>query len=194
MTQIVESGMSMNDRTAVLRRRSWSVIFGIAVVGLGAGMLLAVVKVTSMSGFRTGWQGIPVYLVIAGLIGRIVNCKVVLRKDALTVINPLRTHTLPKSVIKSAAPGEDGGLEVTLSGGRTVPVFAYGGSFIDHFRGTSGAAAETINRWLRTGSEPDGSSAGAAVSWTRCRLADLSVLSGVLLAGGGALWMALTGG
>ncbi|NJQ01558.1 hypothetical protein HCK00_13745 [Streptomyces sp. PLAI1-29] len=187
-------GIVVTGRSVVLRRRSWSIIFGTAAVGLGTGMFAAVLKVSSMSGFRTGWQGIPAYLLIAGLIGRIVNCKVVMRDGVLTVVNPLRTHTVAKAVIESAAAGDDGGLEVALSGGRSVAVFAYGGSFIDHFRGTSGAAAATINRWLRTGPEPDGASVDVAVSWTRCRPADLSVLGGVLTAGGGALWMALTGG
>lgn len=46
----------------VLRRSSWLIFFWIVIVGLGIGTLAAVLKVTSVNGFRMGWQGIPLCL------------------------------------------------------------------------------------------------------------------------------------
>lgn len=101
-------------RQDVLRRRSWPILCGIVIVGLGVGMLAAVCKVTSVNGFRTGWQGMPIYLALAGICGRIANCKVILLEDALVVVNPLRSHILPNVAIRDVSVSDDGTLEVHL--------------------------------------------------------------------------------
>ncbi|MFF4148288.1 hypothetical protein ACFY0A_45285 [Streptomyces sp. NPDC001698] len=179
---------------AVLRRRSWLVFFGIVIVGLGIGMLAAVCKVTSVNGFRTGWQGIPVYLAAAGICGRIANSKVILREDVLIVVNPLRSHILPKMAIHGVSVADDGTLEVRLSEDRSVAVFAFGGSLIDHFKGSSREAERKIGMWLDSApavSEPE--AAAPQVRWTRCRSADASFVLCAVIAGAGAIWMALSG-
>lgn len=162
--------------------------------GLGIGMLAAVCKVTSVSGFRVGWQGVPVYLALAGIIGRVANCKVILSGNVLTVVNPLRSHILPKEVISGASVGDDGTLEVQLHGGGTVSVFAYGGSLIDHYRGSSGQAERKISAWLSSAGTVAASKAVTPQArWTRCIGADASLALCVALAVAGAIWMAFTG-
>ncbi|WP_432058664.1 hypothetical protein [Streptomyces sp. bgisy022] len=153
-------------------------------------------KVTSVNGFRTGWQGIPIYLVLAGVCGRIANCKVVLREDALVVVNPLRTHVVPIVMIRSVSVGDDGTLEVWLDEERAIAVFAFGGSLVDRFKGTSSEAERKISEWLRsagTASETKGTAA-PQVRWTRCRSADTSLVLCAAALGVGAIWMALSGG
>ncbi|MCX4674044.1 hypothetical protein OG413_01700 [Streptomyces sp. NBC_01433] len=182
----------MNE--VVLRRVSWMVICWIIILGTGITMLAAVHKVTSVNGFRTGWQGIPVFMLLAGFIGRIVNCKVILRGGLLTVVNPLRSHILPVSAIHDVAVSDDGTLEVELDRDRVVSVYAFGGSLIDHFKGSSKETARTISAWLgsaRVGSESKADT--PQIRWTRCPSADASLALGVVLAAVGAIWMAFTG-
>ncbi|WP_331762551.1 PH domain-containing protein (plasmid) [Streptomyces sp. NBC_01527] len=158
-------------------------------------MLAAVCKVTSVNGFRTGWQGIPIYLALVSICGRIANCKVILREDALMVVNPLRSHFLPKNAIRDVSVSDDGTLEVHLEEGRAVSVFAFGGSLADHFRGSSGEAERKISKWLHYARAVSESEAAAPqVRWTRCRSADVSLILGVAISGAGAIWMALSGG
>jgi len=157
-------------------------------------MAAAVYKVTSVHGFRDGWQGIPVYLVLAALCGRIANCKVVLRDDVLVVVNPLRTHVFPKAVIVGVSLTDDGTLQVRLDGDRSVPVFAFGGSLVDRFKGSSREAARRIGIWLRS-DRPVSESAVSVlqIRWTRCRSADAALVLCAVVAGAGAIWMALSG-
>ncbi|MEU3283260.1 hypothetical protein [Streptomyces antibioticus] len=122
--------MAYTTGQITLRRHSWPVLCGITIVGLGIGMLAAVYKATSVSGFRTGWQGIPFSLTLAGACGRVAGCRVELRQDALMVINPLRTHIVPRVAIRSVSVGDDGTLEVQLAEDRKVAVFAFGGSLL----------------------------------------------------------------
>ncbi|MEU3251885.1 hypothetical protein [Streptomyces sp. NPDC006997] len=179
-------------RTTVLRRRSWPVLCGIALVALGIGMAAAVWKVTSVSGFRSGWQGIPVYLALAGVLGRIAHCKVVLREDAALVVNPLRSHTLPRSAISAAGVDDHGTLELRLDEDHTVGAFAFGGSLVDRVRGTSEQAARTVTAWLNAPhSTPP---APPRAHWTRAPYADAALAACAVTAAVGALWMALSGG
>ncbi|MFE0729339.1 PH domain-containing protein [Streptomyces antibioticus] len=182
------------DQTA-LRRPSWPVLHGIVIIGLGIGMLAAVCKVTSASGFRSGWQGIPVFLALAGICGRVARCRVELRQDTLLVINPLRTHIVPRVAIRSVSVGDDGTLEVQLDEDQKISVFAFGGSLLDRVRDTSGEAERKITGWLhatRPVDEPE--APPPQVRWTRCRSADASLALSVVVSGAGALWMALSGG
>jgi hypothetical protein len=73
------ANVEVNSAT-VLRRRSWPIFFGIVIAGSGIGMGIAVFA----GDFRTGWQGIPIYLAVAGILGRLANCKVVLRHNTLS--------------------------------------------------------------------------------------------------------------
>ncbi|MFE4329386.1 hypothetical protein ACFRQM_07975 [Streptomyces sp. NPDC056831] len=178
----------------VLRRRSWIILCGIVIVGLGVGMLAAVCKVTAVNGFRTGWQGIPIYLALAGICGRIANCKVILLEDSLVVVNPLRSHILPKIAIRDVSVSDDGTLEVQLKKDRVVSVFVFGGSLMDRFKGSSEEAERKIGTWLhsaRAVSEPK--AAAPQVRWTRCRSADASLILCAAISGAGAIWMALSG-
>lgn len=178
-------------RPTVLRRRSWPILFGIATVALGIGMAAAVYKVTSVNGFRSGWQGIPIFLAIAGILGRIASCKVVMRDGSLMVVNPLRTHVVSKDFVHSAAVNDDGTLEVRLTEGDALSSFAFGGSLIDRFRGTSDAAAVAVNGWLQAESSVSEVNAERTARWTRCRAADWAILAGFVSAGCGAAFMAL---
>lgn len=157
-------------------------------------MSVAVFKVSSMNDFRTGWQGIPIYLAFASFVGRIANCKVILREDALLVVNPLRTHIVPKMAIRGVSVGDDGTLEVRLDEEREIAVFAFGGSLVDRIKDTSGEAERKINKWLHSApmvSEPK--PAAPQVRWTRCRSADASLVLCAAISGAGAIWMALSG-
>ncbi|MFB7917371.1 PH domain-containing protein [Streptomyces sp. NPDC056061] len=175
----------------MLRRRSWPVLSGIFVLGLGIVTIAAVYKVSSVNGFRTGWQGIPVYLALAGIIGRVVSCKVIVRDEVLLVVNPLRTHIVPRTAIRAVSVTDDGTLEVALDEDRTIPVFAFGGSLVDRFRGTSDRAGRSIDQWLRSGPAASGDEPAPQVRWTRCPSADLSLVLCVVTAGAGAIWMAI---
>ena len=180
--------------SVVLRRGSWMAISWVVILGLGIGMLAAVYKVTSVNGFRTGWQGIPIYLALAGITGRVANCKMILCEDMLTVVNPMRSHSLPKAAIRDVSVGDDGTLEVHLDKDRTVSVFAFGGSLIDHFKGSSAEAQRRISAWLGSASAENESNALAPqVRWTRCPAADASLVLCVALSVAGAIWMAFTG-
>lgn len=144
-------------------------------------------------GFSDGWQGIPIYLAAASILGRIANCKVILLNDALLVVNPLRTHSVPKTLIREAWVDNGGTLEVNLGEDQNVSVFAFGGSLIDHFKGSSREAARTINRWLNTPCAIGEARNAHQVRWTRSRYADISLVLCAVISGAGALWMALTG-
>ena len=179
----------------VLRRRSWPILGGIVILGLGIGMVSAVCKVSAVSGFRAGWQGIPIYLALAGVCGRIANCKVILREEGLIVVNPLRSHFLPAWAIHDAVVADGGTLEVRLSEGRAVSVFAFGGSLIDRFRGSSRRAELEIRAWLssvRAVSDVKSRTAPQAY-WTRCLSADVSIALSAAVSGAGVIWMAVTG-
>ncbi|MFF5280520.1 PH domain-containing protein [Streptomyces sp. NPDC013171] len=170
------------------------VISWVVILGLGIGMLAAVYEVTSVNGFRTGWQGIPVFLVLAGIAGRVANSKVILGEDVLTVVNPLRTHHLPKAAICDASVGDDGTLEVRLDGDRTVSVFAFGGSLVDRFAGSSEKAQRKIDTWLLVTSTGDQlHAADPQICWTRCPSADGALALSLALFVAGAIWMAFTG-
>ncbi|MFD0317082.1 hypothetical protein [Streptomyces flavalbus] len=176
----------------VLRRRSWPVLCGIALVALGIGMAAAVLKVTSVNGFRGGWQGIPVYLALAGVLGRIANCKVVLREDDVLVVNPLRSHTLPRSAITAAEVDDHGTLELRLDEDHTVGAFAFGGSLVDRVRGTSEQAARTVTAWLDAPHSPPPTATPRA-HWTRAPYADAALTACAVTAAVGAVWMGLSG-
>lgn len=128
------------------------------------------------------------------IIEMIANCKVILRDDALTVVNPLRTHILPVRAIHDVAVGDDGTLEVELDRDRVASVYAFGGSLTDHFKGSNKELARMISARLgsaRVGSE---SKAGTPqVRWTRCPSADASLVLGIGLTAVGAIWIAFTG-
>ncbi|MFH9266033.1 hypothetical protein ACH4KN_17505 [Streptomyces sp. NPDC017546] len=178
----------------VLRRNSWVVISWVVVIGLGLSMLAAVLKVSSVNGFRTGWQGIPVFLALVVPIGRVANCKIVLREDVLVVVNPLRTHILPVAAVHDVSVGDDGTLDVRLDHHRVVSVFAFGGSLIDHFKGSSGEAARKVNAWLGTARTESGRrDVAPRVRWTRCLLADAALGLGVVVTAAGFAWMAFSG-
>lgn len=172
----------------VLRRRSWPIFCRIALLGLGVGMFFAV----RTGEFRTGWQGIPVYLAIAGILGRIANCKLVLRDDALLVVNPLRTHVVPRAMIHGVSVGDDGTLEVHLDRDRTISVYAFGGSLVDHFKGTSSEAERKIIGWLNSGHAVSDAKGAPQARWTRCAPADLSLILCVAISVAGAIWMKIT--
>lgn len=178
--------------STVLRRRSWLIIPWIFVPGLAIGMAAAVYKVSSMHGFQTGWQGIPVYLALVGVVGRVANCKAVLREEELLVINPLRTYIVPKAEIRDASVGDDGTLELRLDEGAKVSVFAFGGSLVDRLKGTSGEAARRIRGWLLSDHATDSAKATLQTQWTRCAPADFSILLCAVIAGIGAIWQALS--
>ncbi|WP_149825847.1 hypothetical protein [Streptomyces tailanensis] len=184
-----ERVMASTTSQAVLRRRSWLIFCGIAIVGLGIGFSVAVF----VGDFRTGWQGMPIYLALAIILGRIANCKVILRDDALLVVNPLRTHIVPKALIRGALVGDDGSLEVELGEDRNISVFAFGGSLVDHFKGSSGEAARKISRWLDAPRATGEAQTALQVRWTRCKYADISLVLCAVISGVGAIWMALSG-
>ncbi|WP_405190382.1 hypothetical protein OG473_17050 [Streptomyces anulatus] len=178
----------------VLRRRSWIMISLVVIIGLGIGMLAAVLKVSSVSGFRSGWQGIPVFLALVVPIGRVANCKVVLRRDVLVVVNPLRTHILPAATVHDVSVGDDGTLEVRFDQYRVVSVFAFGGSLVDHFKGSSAEAGRKVSTWLGTARTESGrGDVAPQVRWTRCLLADAALGLGVVVTAAGLMWMAFTG-
>lgn len=177
----------------VLRRRSWRVLCATASTALGIGMLAAVWKVTSVNGFRMGWQGIPVYLALAALLGRIATCKVVLYEATLVLINPLRTHTIPRSALNRADVDDHGTLHLHLHrDDKPLPAFAFGGSLVDRFKGTSEEAAHAITAWLNA---PHSSTADlhTRTNWTRSPYADAALALCAVTSTAGLLWMALSG-
>ncbi|MFD5125707.1 hypothetical protein [Streptomyces sp. NPDC058385] len=150
-------------------------------------------KVTAMHGFREGWQGIPVFLAVAAICGRIANSKVVMRETVLMLVNPLRTYTIPKAMIRDVSVGDDGTLEVHLDQERKVAAFAFGGSLVDRMNGTSAKAQRNVRSWLNSSPAIEGTDKGLQVRWSRCIWADLSLLLCVATAGMGALLMAFSG-
>ena len=177
-----------------LRRKSWRVLSWVVILGLGVGMIAAVGKVTSVNGFRAGWQGIPVFLALAGAIGKVAHCKVILRGDILVVVNPLRTYIVPAVAIQDVRVGDDGTLEVRLHTGKIVSVFAFGGSLVDRFSRTSDRAAREISNWLHL--HPSESASGSdsipQINWTWNMGADISLALCVVVSGAGAIWMAFS--
>ncbi|GAA3377517.1 hypothetical protein GCM10020367_53480 [Streptomyces sannanensis] len=157
-------------------------------------MLSAVWKVTSVNGFRMGWQGIPVYLALAAILGRIVTCKVVLHEATLVVINPLRTHTIPRSALARAEVDDHGTLELHLHhDDKRIPSFAFGGSLVDRIKGTSEEAAHTITTWLNT-PHPPTADLHTQTHWTCSPYADTALALCAATSAAGVLWMALSGG
>lgn len=174
--------------STVLRRRSWPIFFGIVIVGSGIGMGIAVCT----GDFRTGWQGIPIYFAIAGILGRLANCKIVLRHETLFMINPLRTHVVPKAAICAISVSDDETLKLETHDGREIPSFAFGGSLVDRFRGTSKEAERNIELWRRSDRSPTSTESVPEVQWTWCKWADLCILLCISTSAVGALWMMVT--
>ncbi|MEU9858921.1 PH domain-containing protein [Streptomyces sp. NPDC047974] len=159
-------------------------------------MLAAVYKVSSMNGFRVGWQGIPIYLALSGIAGRIASCKVILSDDTLTVVNPLRTHHVPKAAIREVSVGDEGTLEIHINTDRPIASFAFGGSLVDRFKGSSDKAQRNIHAWLlsdrMTSTAP--TTAGPKIHWTRCPSADACLVLCLVLSVVGAIWVSFTSG
>jgi hypothetical protein len=171
------------------------VFCGAAVVGLAVGTVAAVCAVTAAHGFRQGWQGIPAFFLTSGVIGRIANCKVELRPDEISVVNPLRTYSLPMSSVRGACVDEGGTLVVQFGAESEAGAYAFGGSLVDRLMRTSDSAAVEIRGWVRAHAAADGAgSATPEVRWTRARFADLSLGVCVVGAGVGAVLTLLTGG
>ncbi|MEV7797259.1 hypothetical protein AB0O68_35795 [Streptomyces sp. NPDC087512] len=185
--------ITKESKPVVLRRRSWLIFCGMTIIGLGVGMSAAVLKVTSLQGFRAGWQGIPVYLGIVAALGWIANCKVILRDEALVVINPLRTIIIPKGGIDDVALGDDGALEFHVDGARKVTAFAFGGSLVGHIAGTNSKAREDIRSWLNSSQTIKDVSGDVQVLWTRCAWAEVSLLLCIVTTGVGGISMTLSG-
>ncbi|MEW2458598.1 PH domain-containing protein [Streptomyces albus] len=156
-------------------------------------MIAAVWKVTSVNGFRVGWQGIPIYLAGVGVIVRVANCKVELRDATLLVVNPLRTHVIPRSAIQDVSVNDGGTLGVWIEDENEIQCYAFGGSLIDHFRGTSDKAERRIKEWFSSGCADSRIEAIPQVFWTRCPPADLSIALCIAITGVGVTWMAITG-
>lgn len=185
--------MARENSVIVLRRRSLLAFSWVAIIGLGVGMLAAVCHVTSLHGFRVGWQGIPVYFALAGILGRIANPKIILRQCELLVVNPLQTYVVPKSDIRRVAPDDNGNLEIETNAECKISAFAFSGSVIDHFIGTADEASRKIARWS-VDSAVGMSHSAIQKRWTRCPLADLALLMCAATFGSGAIWMAVSGG
>ncbi|WP_146252262.1 hypothetical protein [Streptomyces carminius] len=175
----------------VLRRKSWLIFSGLVILGSGVGMLAAVVNVTSVNGFQTGWQGVPVFFAFVGVVSRVANCKVILLGSKLIVVNPLRTTIVPMTIIRGASVSDDGTLQVQIGDDQNIPVFAFGGSLVDRFKDTSSEAAQRIDSWLRSDNPVSDGRAALQVRWTRCTSADLCLILCAVISGAGALWMAL---
>lgn len=172
-----------------LRRKSWQMLLWAAILGLGIAMIAAVYQVTATHGFRTGWQGIPVYFALIGIAGQVANCSVILRDDALLVVNPLRTHIVPKSNVNGVSVGDDGTLEVYIDRGQRISVFAFGGSLIDRFKDTSSKAERAIDSWLRSDRAVSETKVIAQARWTRSAIADWSFILCVVISVAGVIWM-----
>jgi hypothetical protein len=84
------------------------------IVGLGIVLPFAVSSVTMAHGFRQGWQGIPVYLGLAGALGRGASIKVILREETLTVVNHFRTYNIPANAIRDVEVDNNGNLRIYL--------------------------------------------------------------------------------
>ncbi|MEV8346461.1 hypothetical protein [Streptomyces niveus] len=136
------------------------------------------------------------FLALAGVIGKVAQCKVILRGDILVVVNPLRTYSVPALAIQDVMVGDDGTLKVRLHAGRTISVFAFGGSLIDHFSKTSDRAEREVSSWLNLHSNESVSGADSIlrINWTRSMGADLSLALCVVVSGAGAIWMAFSSG
>ncbi|MGE9697751.1 hypothetical protein [Streptomyces sp. NRRL F-5630] len=150
-------------------------------------MIFAVCAVAN----RTGWQGIPVYLLFVGFVGRIASSKIELRRGEIVVVNPLRTHSIPAAAVRAVEVNDDGTLEVHYGKEEKVAAFAYGGSAIDLLKRTSDGAAREIREWIRANCE-DGDRYSVSVRWTRCRFPDMAVIASVVTVVVGALVMVLT--
>ncbi|WP_329050970.1 hypothetical protein OG873_16255 [Streptomyces violaceus] len=131
----------------VLRRPGMLILAWVLLVGLGIVLPFAGFSVTMTHEFRQGWQGVPVYLGLAGALGRGANIKVILREETLTVVNYLRTYNIPANAIRDVEVDNNGNLRIYLNKelrlrilGRisNVYVTAFAGPLMDHFRGTSG--------------------------------------------------------
>lgn len=173
----------------------------VLLVGLGIVLPFAVSSVTMAHGFRQGWQGIPVYLGLAGALGRGASIKVILHEETLTVVNYFRTYNIPANAIRDVEVDNNGNLRIylhkelrlrTLGRMSNVYVTAFAGSLMDHFRGTSDKTKQTIREWLSFARTPGGEHAAVQVSWTWCRYADAALILCAITIGAGALWMALT--
>ncbi|NEA16768.1 hypothetical protein [Streptomyces halstedii] len=174
---MIESAKSVTR----LRRKSWRYASWVMFPSLGAGMVLAVINVSSKHGFGEGWKGIPVLLVFYGVIGRIISSEVRLSHDSLTVVNPLRTYTLPRSSPLRALKDDSGTLQVTSEESGTIDAFAFGGSIIDSFVGTVAKVEREIAAWVTAAVPEKSVSVTYEKRWTRCRWPDLSLLLTLLV-------------
>lgn len=163
---------SQASSVIVLRRKSWLIVSWAVIVGLGFMALFAVRAVSAEQGFRVGWQGVPVYLLIASAVGRVSSARVMLGHD-MRIINPFRTYYIPAPMIQDVLLADDGTLQVAIKGEeRKVSVSAFGGSLIDHAIGTSDMARKRIKEWLES-NEREASVGSYVKRWTRCLIPDV---------------------
>jgi hypothetical protein len=144
-----------------------------------------------MHGFRQGWQGIPVYLAVCALLGRIASSKVCLFEDHLVITNPLRTYTVPRELVHLAVANAGGTLVVSTTEHQAIAVFGFGGSIVDHFIGTTHEAETRIGQWIqatnrRTRKRGSGSSQ-IKKSWTRCPWPDAAACLALACLAAGAI-------
>lgn len=177
--------------STVMRRRTIFAFCWIAIFGLGAGVVVAVGRVSSMHGFRAGWQGIPVYMALVAILARIANPKIVLGSHALWVVNPLRTYFIPREAIEDVSVDEGGTLEIHLAKGENVSVFAYSGSLVDHFFGTSDEASRRVKCWMDSKHRSGCDAISVRRCWTRCNPADIAAVLCIAISAIGGAWMVI---
>ncbi|WP_410537920.1 hypothetical protein [Streptomyces sp. KL2] len=87
-------------------------------------------------------------------IRRIAESRIVLGRETLTVVNPLRTYEVSYTAVSRVGSDGGGTLTVETVDGEVVQSTGFGGSLVDHFVGTTGRAVERIR--LRLPERPRG--------------------------------------
>ncbi|MCX4674041.1 hypothetical protein OG413_01680 [Streptomyces sp. NBC_01433] len=115
---------------------------------------------------------------VVGMSRRILGSRVVLDRSTLTVINPVFTYIIPRSLVGGVNVASNGTLSIITRSGREIEATGFGGSLVDHFVGSTEKAVSEINVHLnsrpRAGSD---SSAGESRHLSRAWVADACTVS-----------------
>lgn len=156
------------------------------VILLWAMYVVVLLAALAREDYGTAWFFASALCVNSALLRRIGSCRLVLHTGFLLVENAISTHRVPYKDIRDVELTSSGGIRIATFQGDEVRPFAFGGSLVDAFFGTSErAVAEIRKRVPGRAQAPRGEQAESGRRLRHCRSADLFLILAAVTAAAG---------
>ncbi|MCZ4604353.1 hypothetical protein O3S80_11425 [Streptomyces sp. Lzd4kr] len=131
-----------------LRRTSFKILSWLFTFGFG-GVATGLV-ISLWNGLERGpLIGVAACLGVISLTRRIMGSRIILGKSSVIIVNPLAAYIVPYVEVAQVGGGDSGTLTIITRQGNEIYSTGFGGSFIDHFVGSTGRAAERIEARIK---------------------------------------------